>query len=74
MHRPGDEREPARHLAVDDVLGGAALRGLALALEDAEVVAVERGRPFALAPVALLRSLGDEDAERAARLAARAGQ
>src|SRR4029079_7310715 len=48
----------------------AALGGRALALQDAEVVAVERGRPLAVPPVALLRGLRHQDPERAARLAA----
>src|SRR3954467_2466970 len=50
---PGQEGESPRHLAVHHVLRGPA--GRHLALEDPEVVAVERGGPLAGLPaVALL--------------------
>src|SRR4029453_17793470 len=70
-HRQGPEREPARHLALHDVLGGAAARGLALAFEDPEVVAVEgRGAGGGSAgAMALVRRLRDQVAERVSRLA-----
>jgi hypothetical protein len=56
VHRPGDEREAARHLARGQVLGGATLRGLALALEYATaerlaVLAAVREERIAMAAV-----------------------
>src|SRR5262245_30597697 len=69
MHRPRDQRETTRHLAPDDIFGCAAPRGPALPLEDAEVVAVERGGlPVGITTVTLLGCLRDQDPERAARL------
>src|SRR5262249_17803257 len=63
---PGHEAEAARHRAILDVVGGAARRGRALALEDAVVVAVQRRGPLAGSEVvALLAGLRDQHAERA---------
>src|SRR4029079_15491826 len=72
VHRPGHPAAGAGHLVVHHVIGGAALGGLALPFQDAEVVAVERRRSLLVRGpvVTLLAGLGDQDAEGAARPAA----
>src|SRR4029453_3098166 len=65
--RPGDERDPARHLAVDQIGFGSSGCGFALGREDLEVVAVKGRQPIAIGPElpASLRRLGDQVAKRA---------
>src|SRR4030095_2614640 len=69
LSRPGNEREPAGHLALDDVALGSAWRGGPLRGQDLEVVAVQRrGLTATTDWTPFFRRLSDQVTQRASFL------